>query len=188
MSFKRFVELGRVALIQFGPDEGKLCTIVDVVDHNRVLVDGPEPLTGVHRQAINLKRLMLTDIKLKAKLNASQKCAAPPLPPHRPASRVPSCTTRARLPARYASLRGLRARRRRSASVNAALAEHVPVCSWRWLVTAPLLALRLVVSTRGRPPLSAVAHASPYGRNGRPCFLSHPPTPQHSRTEAASHS
>ena len=75
MSFQRFVEIGRVALISFGPDSGKLCTIVDVIDNNRVLVDGPEPITGVHRHAVNLKRIQLTDIKIPAKLNASQKYA-----------------------------------------------------------------------------------------------------------------
>ena len=36
--FKRFVEVGRVALINSGPDEGKLCVIVDVVDQNRVSI------------------------------------------------------------------------------------------------------------------------------------------------------
>lgn len=34
--FKKFVEIGRVARINYGPDAGKLCTIIDVVDHNRV--------------------------------------------------------------------------------------------------------------------------------------------------------
>jgi len=38
MVFKRFVEVGRVALINSGPDEGKLCVIVDVVDQNRVSI------------------------------------------------------------------------------------------------------------------------------------------------------
>ena len=41
MTFKRFVEVGRVALINYGPDNNKLCTIIDVVDQTRVLVDGP---------------------------------------------------------------------------------------------------------------------------------------------------
>lgn len=36
MSFSRFVQVGRVAVINYGDDEGKLCTIIDVVDHNRV--------------------------------------------------------------------------------------------------------------------------------------------------------
>ena len=73
MSFKRHVELGRVCLINYGEQEGKLCTIVDVIDSNRVLVDGPAPVTGVKRQAINLKRIQLTNIKVPGKLNASQK-------------------------------------------------------------------------------------------------------------------
>jgi large subunit ribosomal protein L14e len=30
--FTRFVEIGRVCLITNGPDAGKLCVIVDVVD------------------------------------------------------------------------------------------------------------------------------------------------------------
>ncbi len=73
MSFKRYVEIGRVCLIEYGEDAGKLAAIVDVVDINRVLVDGPT--TGVSRQAINIKRIRLTDIKISAKHNASQKCA-----------------------------------------------------------------------------------------------------------------
>ena len=76
MSFKRFVEIGRIGLITYGPDAGKLCTIVDVIDNNRVLVDGPEPITGVHRHALNIKRMQLTDFVIPAKLNASQKCAS----------------------------------------------------------------------------------------------------------------
>ena len=73
MSFKRHVEIGRVCLISFGPDMDKLCTVVNVIDNNRVLVDGPEPVTGVHRHAINIGRLQLTDFKVMCKLNASEK-------------------------------------------------------------------------------------------------------------------
>ena len=75
MPYKRFVEVGRVALISYGPDVGKLCTIVNVLDHNRVLVDGPEPITGVHRHELNVKRIMLTDLTVPVTLNATQKCA-----------------------------------------------------------------------------------------------------------------
>jgi large subunit ribosomal protein L14e len=75
MPYKRFVEIGRVVLISYGPDTGKLCTIVNVLDHNRVLVDGPEPITGVHRHELNIKRIMLTDIVVPVSLNATQKCA-----------------------------------------------------------------------------------------------------------------
>uniref|UniRef100_A0A2P2LFF4 60S ribosomal protein L14 n=1 Tax=Rhizophora mucronata TaxID=61149 RepID=A0A2P2LFF4_RHIMU len=36
MPFKRYVEIGRVALINYGKEHGKLVVIVDVVDQNRV--------------------------------------------------------------------------------------------------------------------------------------------------------
>ena len=64
MTYKRFVQIGRVCLINYGPDIGKLCTIVDVIDINRVLVEGPLESTGVHRQQIPLKRISLTEYLL----------------------------------------------------------------------------------------------------------------------------
>ena len=57
--FTRFVEVGRIAYINYGPDFGKLCTIVDIVDGRRVLIDGPT--TGVKRQQISVARLYLTN-------------------------------------------------------------------------------------------------------------------------------
>jgi len=59
------VEIGRIALINYGSDNGKLVTIIDVLDENRALVDGPITVTGVRRQVINFKRLSLTDFKVK---------------------------------------------------------------------------------------------------------------------------
>lgn len=61
--YERFAEIGRVVLISYGPDAGKLATIVDIVDQNLALVDGPANLTGVRRQVINFKWLSLTDLK-----------------------------------------------------------------------------------------------------------------------------
>jgi len=58
--FRRFVQVGRVALINYGPDEGKLAVIVEVIDANRVLVDGP--LSEVRRHSLTTKRISLTDI------------------------------------------------------------------------------------------------------------------------------
>jgi len=90
--FSRFVEIGRVVLINYGPDAGKLATIIDVVDNKRVrsiisvlqcetnivlygkvLVDGPQSVTGIHRQVIGVKRLSLTDIVVKIPRNSLQK-------------------------------------------------------------------------------------------------------------------
>ena len=55
-TYSRFVQVGRVARINYGAEEGKLATIVDIVSQKRVLVDGE----GIGRQVIPIKRLQLT--------------------------------------------------------------------------------------------------------------------------------
>ncbi|XP_006770199.1 PREDICTED: 60S ribosomal protein L14 [Myotis davidii] len=71
MVFRRFVEVGRVAYISFGPHAGKLVVIIDVIDQNRALVDGP--CTQVRRQAMPFKCMQLTDFILKFPHSALQK-------------------------------------------------------------------------------------------------------------------
>jgi len=61
--FSKFVEIGRVVFIAHGKHKGKLATIVDIIDQNRALIDGP--CTNVTRQAYLLKRLHLTRFRLK---------------------------------------------------------------------------------------------------------------------------
>jgi large subunit ribosomal protein L14e len=73
MVFKRYVEVGRVVLINYGPDAGKLATIIDIVDQNKCLIDGPENLTGVSRQVISYGRIALTDLTVSISRNARQK-------------------------------------------------------------------------------------------------------------------
>jgi len=73
MVFKRFVEVGRVVLINYGPEKGKLATIIDIVDQNKCLIDGPADLTGVSRQVISYGRIALTDLTVKIQRNARQK-------------------------------------------------------------------------------------------------------------------
>nr|CAI9699745.1 unnamed protein product [Rangifer tarandus platyrhynchus] len=68
---RRFVEVGRVAYVSFGPHAGKLVAIVDVIDQNRALVDGP--CTQVRRQAMPFKCMQLTDFILKFPHSARQK-------------------------------------------------------------------------------------------------------------------
>lgn len=60
MQFKRFIEIGRVAYVAYGPSKGKLVVIIDVIDQNRVLVDGPctavwhdIPVTAISRVLSN---------------------------------------------------------------------------------------------------------------------------------------
>ena len=73
MGFSRYVEVGRVVLINHGPDAGKLATVIDIVDQNKCLVDGPEEITGVSRQVISYKRVALTDVTVNIQRNARAK-------------------------------------------------------------------------------------------------------------------
>jgi len=60
MGFKKFVEVGRVALINYGDDYGKICVIVGIAGPTEVLIDGPK--LGVSRHLINLRKLSLTPL------------------------------------------------------------------------------------------------------------------------------
>ena len=51
-----------MCLINKGKDSGAHVVIVDVIDQNYVLVDGPAGVNGVRRQKLNLKSLTLTDL------------------------------------------------------------------------------------------------------------------------------
>jgi len=61
MGYSRFVQIGRVARVNYGPLEGKLATIVDILNAKRVLIDGE----GISRQVIPIARLQLTKQVLK---------------------------------------------------------------------------------------------------------------------------
>merc|ERR1719197_778381 len=69
MGYTRFIQNGRVCLINYGADANKLAAVVDVIDQNRCLVYGPE----VPRQVIGYKRLSLTDIQIKIGRGAKGK-------------------------------------------------------------------------------------------------------------------
>nr|ADD24227.1 60S ribosomal protein L14 [Lepeophtheirus salmonis] len=69
MPFKRFVEIGRVAVVTQGPFAGQIATIINVVDQNRVLLEGP----GVPRHAYRIKNLHLTKLATKFPFNARSK-------------------------------------------------------------------------------------------------------------------
>ena len=61
--FQRFVEIGRVVYVCAGDDKGKIAVIVNVIDQNRALVEGPQ--MGVKRQAMNFKNVALTEYVIK---------------------------------------------------------------------------------------------------------------------------
>ncbi|OMJ14347.1 60S ribosomal protein L14 [Smittium culicis] len=62
-AFRRSVEVGRVVVLNSGHKAGRTAVIVDIIDHNRAIIDGPT--TGVHRQEISFNRVTLTDVALK---------------------------------------------------------------------------------------------------------------------------
>ncbi|OLY81209.1 60S ribosomal protein L14 [Smittium mucronatum] len=64
VAFKRLAQVGRVVVLNDGLKAGRTAVIVDIIDHNRAIIDGPT--TGVHRQEISFNRVTLTDITLKA--------------------------------------------------------------------------------------------------------------------------
>ncbi|KAG9246649.1 60S ribosomal protein L14 [Calycina marina] len=65
-SYWRLVEIGRIVLVHGGPSDGKLATIVEIIDHKRALIDGPSTSTktAVPRQSIALAQLILTPLVL----------------------------------------------------------------------------------------------------------------------------
>ncbi len=70
MVFKRFVEVGRVIIINYGPHTGKLAVIVDVLTTTKVIVQGLKG--GVRRQELSLRRVTLTDDKINIKRGAKR--------------------------------------------------------------------------------------------------------------------
>jgi large subunit ribosomal protein L14e len=59
---ERFVEPGRLVKITYGSNKGKLATIVDIIDNNRVLIDGPRQITGVKKQQIPVRWFEMTTL------------------------------------------------------------------------------------------------------------------------------
>ena len=58
-------------MINYGKNLHKLAVIVDILDDNRVLLDGPT--TGVEREVYPLKRVYLTSITVKILRGARSK-------------------------------------------------------------------------------------------------------------------
>ena len=62
MEREMLLNLGRVVYVNFGPLAGKLAVVVDIVNGNRVVIDGPT--LDVERQPISNKRLTLTRYRI----------------------------------------------------------------------------------------------------------------------------
>ena len=70
MVFKRFVEVGRVIIVNYGPLTGKLAVIVDILTTTKVVIQGLKG--GVRRQELSLRRVTLTDYKIDIKRGAKR--------------------------------------------------------------------------------------------------------------------
>ena len=70
MVFRRFVEVGRVIIVNYGPLCGKLAVIVDILTTTKVLIQGLKG--GIKRQEISVRRVTLTDYKLDIKRGAKE--------------------------------------------------------------------------------------------------------------------
>ena len=71
MVFKRFVEVGRVIVVNYGPLTGKLVVIVDILTTTKVVIQGLKG--GVRRQELSLRRVTLTDYKVDIKRGAKRE-------------------------------------------------------------------------------------------------------------------
>ena len=61
--YRKFVEAGRVAYVNFGACAGKPVIIADIADSHRVLI--VNPFGGYKRVLFPLKRLSLTNLRVK---------------------------------------------------------------------------------------------------------------------------
>ncbi|KAM3721727.1 60S ribosomal protein [Dirofilaria immitis] len=68
MVYKRMVEIGRVIFVAKGDDDGKLAAIVDVVDGNRALIDGPSTAKINEKWVETLWAQKLAKKEIKAKM------------------------------------------------------------------------------------------------------------------------
>merc|ERR1712137_785303 len=70
MAFTKFVQIGRVCTLNYGPQEGKTVVILDLVNTNRALIEGTDG--QVQRQVIPIRRLSLTKFTLKSVLRGQR--------------------------------------------------------------------------------------------------------------------
>ncbi|GAB0135683.1 hypothetical protein EsDP_00004012 [Epichloe bromicola] len=71
----RLVEVGRVVAINGDhPFAGRLAAIVEIIDHKRVLVDGPssDPTLAVPRQAVPLSKCLLSQFVVEGLIRGSR--------------------------------------------------------------------------------------------------------------------
>merc|ERR1712098_134994 len=76
---KRYVrpmlQIGSIVRVNYGEDLNKLATVVDIIDSGRLLVEGPENLTGVPRKVLTGLGVGITRNARQKQLNKAWKDA-----------------------------------------------------------------------------------------------------------------
>ena len=67
------IKVGRVCVKLLGREAGRKCVIVDIVDHNFVVITGPKELTGVRRRKANIDHIEPTDKEINISKGASDE-------------------------------------------------------------------------------------------------------------------
>merc|ERR1712210_10128 len=75
MPYTRLVEVGRVAMVNYGKDYGKLVVIVDIIDQARALCDAPD----MTRKPMYFKRLAITEFVIDISKSPNKKTLIPAL-------------------------------------------------------------------------------------------------------------
>ncbi len=66
-------EVGRICVKLRGREAGRKCVIVDIIDHNFVLVTGPKEISGVKRRRCNVKHLEPLPLKINIRRGANDE-------------------------------------------------------------------------------------------------------------------
>jgi len=67
------IKIGRICVKLLGREAGRKCVIVDIIDHNFVVITGPKELTGVRRRRVNINHIEPTDKEIDIPKGASDE-------------------------------------------------------------------------------------------------------------------
>ena len=83
MPFSRLAEIGRVVLVNYGPETGKLLVITDIVDQNRVSARGSSverrPAGCQYWRSMACHTTSRVFSRLQSRPRAAPPCRRPPL-------------------------------------------------------------------------------------------------------------
>ena len=66
-------DIGRICVKIAGREAGRKCVIIDIIDHNYVLITGPKSITGVKRRRVNIRHIEPTEYRINIRRGASDE-------------------------------------------------------------------------------------------------------------------